>query len=123
MAEGLINFDFAGKVQAFSAGTEPTSVHPLAVKAMKEIGIDIGQQRSKSLEEFQDQMFDLVVTLCDQTAEACPLYFGGKQRVHLGFPDPASAEGSREKKLDAFRQVRDQIRQRVTELLQKYLDF
>lgn len=123
MAEGLINYDLAGKVQGFSAGTEPTSVHPLAVEAMKEIGIDIGQQRSKSLEEFQDQMFDLVVTVCDQAAEACPLYFGGKQRVHLRFPDPAVVEGSTVEKLNAFRQVRDQLRKKITELLQNYLDF
>lgn len=123
MAEGLINYDLAGRVQAFSAGTEPAFVHPLAIEVMKEIGIDITHQRSKSLEEFQDQMFDLVVTLCDQAAEACPVYFGGKQRVHLGFPDPAAVEGSTVEKLNAFRQVRDQLRKKVTELLQNYLDF
>lgn len=123
MAEGLVNHDFSGKVQAFSAGTEPAPVHPLAIEAMKELGIDIAQQRSKSLNEFQDQTFDLVVTLCDQAAEACPLFFGGRRRIHLGFPDPAAVEGSRADKLNAFRQVRDQIRQKITELVQNYLDF
>jgi len=123
MAEGLINHDFAGRIQAFSAGTEPAIVHPLAIEAMKEIGLDISQQRSKSLAEFQDQTFDLVVTLCDQAAEACPVFFGGKQRVHLGFPDPAAVEGSQEERRNAFRQVRDQIRKRLPEFLQKYLDF
>lgn len=123
MAEGLANHDFSGQIQAFSAGTEPTLVHPLAIEVMKEVGIDISQSRSKSLEEFQDQNFDLVITLCDQAAEACPIFFGGTKRIHMGFPDPAAAEGSREDKLNAFRQVRDQMRQKVTELLQKYLDF
>jgi len=123
MAEGLINHEFAGRIQAFSAGPEPSIVHPLAIETMKEIGLDISQQRSKSLAEFQDQTFDLVVTLCDQAAEACPVFFGGKQRVHLGFPDPAAVEGSPEERRNAFRQVRDQIRERLPEFLQKYLDF
>lgn len=123
MAEGLVNHDFSGKIQAFSAGTEPSTVHPLAIEAMKEIGIDITRQKSKSLEEFQDQAFDLVVTLCDQAAEACPVFFGGTRRRHLGFPDPAAAQGSKEEKLNAFRQVRDQMRLRVRELIQNYLDF
>lgn len=123
MAEGLVNHDFSGKIQAFSAGTEPSIVHPLAIEAMKEIGIDIGGQRSKSIEEFREQTFDLVITLCDQAAEACPIFFGGTRRMHLGFPDPAAAEGSREERLNVFRQVRDQMRQKVRELIQKYLDF
>ncbi len=123
MAEGLVNHDFSGRIQAFSAGTEPGIVHPLAIEAMKEIGIDIGQQRSKSIEEFREQTFDLVVTLCDQAAEACPIFFGGKQRIHLGFPDPAAAEGSKEERLNVFRQVRDQMRQKMRDLIQKYLDF
>lgn len=123
MAEGLVNHDFFGRIQAFSAGTDPGIVHPLAIEAMKEIGIDIGQQRSKSIEEFREQTFDLVVTLCDQAAEACPIFFGGTQRMHLGFPDPAAAEGSKEERLNVFRQVRDQMRQKVRELIQKYLDF
>lgn len=123
MAEGLVNHDFSGQIQAFSAGTEPTIVHPLAIEVMKEVGIDISQNKSKSLEKFQDQNFDLVITLCDQAAEACPIFFGGTKRIHLGFPDPAAVEGSREEKLNAFRKVRDQIRQQIKELIQKTLDF
>ncbi len=123
MAEGLINHDFAGKIQAFSAGLEPSTIHPLAIEVMQEIGIDISRQRSKSMAEFTGQTFDLILTLCDQAAENCPVFFGGKQRSHLGFPDPAAVKGSREEQLNAFRQVRDQIRQRVTELVHNYLDF
>ena len=117
MAEGLVNHDLAGKVQDFSAGTEPSAVHPLAVKAMAELGIDISGQRSKGLDEFADQEFDHVITLCDQAAEACPVYFGGTHRSHLGFPDPAAVSGSEEEKLSAFRRVRDQIREKVIRFL------
>jgi arsenate reductase len=117
MAEGLVNHDLAGKVQAFSAGTEPSSVNPLAIVAMKELGIDISRQRSKSIEEFAGEKFDFVITLCDHAAETCPVFFGGSQRIHMGFPDPAAAAGSQEEKLAAFRGVRDQIRNQLVEFL------
>jgi arsenate reductase len=119
MAEGLINHDLAGKVQAFSAGTEPSSVHPLAVTVMKEVGIDISRHRSKSIDEFADEKFDFVITLCDHAAESCPIFFGGVQRIHMGFPNPAAVSGSKEEKLAAFRKVRDQIREEVADFLSK----
>ena len=119
MAEGLINHDLAGKVQAFSAGTEPSSVHPLAVTVMKEVGIDISRHRSKSIDEFADEKFDFVITLCDHAAESCPIFFGGVQRIHMGFPNPAAVSGSHEEKLTAFRKVRDQIREEVADFLSK----
>ncbi|NWF54471.1 MAG: arsenate reductase ArsC [Syntrophaceae bacterium] len=117
MAEGLVNHDLAGKVQAFSAGTEPSSVNPLAIVAMKELGIDISRQRSKSIEEFAGEKFDFVITLCDHAAESCPIFFGGTIRLHMGFPDPAAVPGSQEEKLAAFRKVRDQIRAQLGEFL------
>ncbi len=119
MAEALVNQDLAGKVQAFSAGTGPASVHPLAVAAMKEVGIDISRQRSKSIDEFADQKFDWVITLCDHAAESCPVFFGGGQRIHMGFPDPAAVAGDPEEKMAAFRKVRDQIRGQIVEFLSK----
>jgi len=119
MAEGLINHDLAGKVQAFSAGTEPSSVHPLAIAAMKEVGIDISRHRSKSIDEFADEKFDFVITLCDHAAESCPVFFGGVQRIHMGFPDPAAVSGNPEEKMAAFRKVRDQIREEVVDFLSK----
>ena len=119
MAEGLINHDLAGKVQAFSAGTEPSSVHPLAIAAMKEVGIDISRHRSKSIDEFSDEKFDFVITLCDHAAESCPVFFGGTQRMHMGFPDPAVVTGTEEEKLSFFRKLRDQIRKEVVDFLSK----
>jgi arsenate reductase len=117
MAEGLINHDLAGKVQAFSAGTEPSSVHPLAIAVLKEIGIDISRHRSKSIDEFGEEKFDFVITLCDHAAESCPIFFGGTKRLHMGFPNPAAIFGGEEEKPSAFRKLRDQIRTRLVEFL------
>ena len=119
MAEGLVNHDLAGRVQAFSAGTEPSSVNPLVIAAMKEVGIDISRHRSKSIDEFSDEKFDFVITLCDHAAESCPVFFGGTQRMHMGFPDPAVVTGTEEEKLSFFRKLRDQIRKEVVDFLSK----
>jgi arsenate reductase len=119
MAEALVNHDLAGQFEAFSAGTEPSEVHPLAIAVMKELDIDISSHRSKSLDEFPGQKFDYVITLCSQADEACPVFFGGTQKTHMGFPDSAIASGSEEERLSAFRKVRDQIRTRVIEYLSK----
>ena len=119
MAEGLVNHDLAGRVQAFSAGTEPSSVNPLVIAAMKEVGIDISRHRSKSIDEFSDEKFDFVITLCDHAAESCPVFFGGTQRMHMGFPDPAVVTGTEEEKLSFFRKLRDQIRKEVADFLSK----
>jgi arsenate reductase (thioredoxin) len=117
MAEGLVNHDLAGKVQAFSAGTDPTYVHPLAIAAMGEVGIDISRQRSKFLDEFANEKFDFVITLCDHAAESCPVFFGGTRRMHMGFPDPSVITGSEEEKLAFFRNLRDQIRKEIVGFL------
>jgi len=119
MAEGLINHDLAGKVQAFSAGIEPSFVHPLAIAVMKEVGIDISRHRSKSIDEFADEKFDFVITLCDQAAESCPIFFGGVQRIHMGLPNPAAVSGNPEEKMAAFRKVRDQIQEEIVDFLSK----
>jgi arsenate reductase len=114
MAEGLINYHLEGTWQAQSAGTQPAGyVHPLAIEAMGESGIDIGDAESKSVEAFRDVPFDAVITVCDDAAENCPLWLGDGQVVHIGFPDPAVATGSKEERLVTFRQVRDNIRERV----------
>jgi arsenate reductase len=119
MAEALVNHDLAGRAEAVSAGTEPSSINPLARAVMAEIGIDISGKRSKGLDEFTGRTFDFVITLCDQAAESCPVFFGGTQRLHMGFPDPAAAGGSEEERLAAFRKVRDQIREQVVGFLSK----
>ena len=119
MAEGLINHDLAGRVLAFSAGTDPTFVHPLAIAVMREVGIDISRHRSKSIDEFADEKFDFVITLCDHAAESCPVFFGGTRRMHMGFPDPSGVKGTEEEKVSFFRKLRDQIREEVVDFLSK----
>jgi len=109
MAEGIMNALYGDKFQAFSAGTNPSKVNPLAIEVLKEIGIDISHHRSKSIDEFKGETFDYVVTVCDNAKENCPYFPGGKKYVHRGFIDPASVEGTYEEKLSAFRKVRDEI--------------
>jgi arsenate reductase (thioredoxin) len=117
MAEAIVNARLADAWEAFSAGTHPAGyVHPLAVRVLREIGIEHAG-RSKSADEFRDVAFDLVVTVCDDAAENCPVWLGRGQRVHLGFPDPARATGSEDEVLAVFRGVRDDIAVRVTGLL------
>jgi arsenate reductase len=92
MAEGIINARLADRFIAFSAGTRPAGyVHPQAIAALREIGLDISRQRSKSVEVFRHEPFDVVITVCDDASENCPVWLGRGQRVHIGFPDPAAA--------------------------------
>jgi arsenate reductase len=117
MAEGIVNHFLGDRFEAFSAGTEATSVNPEAIAVMKEIGIDISGHRSKTLDEFAGRNFDCVITLCGDANEQCPLFFGGVRRVHIGFDDPSRLSGSDEKVLPAFRRVRDEIRAKLTDYL------
>ncbi len=102
MAEGLLRQYAGDQIEVASAGTEPGGVHPLAMKAMQEIDIDISGARSKSVDEFLDQHFDYVITLCDQANETCPLFPGDPERIHWSFTDPSAAKGSEEERLRAF---------------------
>ncbi|MBC7250385.1 MAG: arsenate reductase ArsC [Anaerolineae bacterium] len=123
MAEGLVNHFLGDRWEAFSAGTAPTGyVHPLAVKAMAELGIDISAQRSKSVEKFRDVAFDVVITVCDQAAQNCPLWLGGGRVTHMGFPDPAAATGSEAEQMEVFRRVRDGLHQKVFTYLEQAKD-
>jgi arsenate reductase len=117
MAEGLLRHLHGDRYEVESAGTEPTEVNPLAIRAMAERGVDISSQRSKSLNELRGREFDLVVTVCDRAKEACPFFPGGGERVHQSFPDPAAAAGSEEERLCAFRDVRDAIEAWIEENL------
>ncbi|PMQ01019.1 MAG: low molecular weight phosphatase family protein [Dictyoglomus sp. NZ13-RE01] len=110
IAEGLVNALWNDKFVAYSAGTKPSSVNPLAIEVMKEIGIDISHHRSKSIDEFKDMNFDYVVTVCDNAKETCPYFPGGKIYLHKGFQDPSSFEGSYDEKLNFFRKIRDEIK-------------
>jgi len=115
MAEGIMNALYGDRFQAFSAGTNPSKVNPLAIEVLKEIGVDISHHKSKSIDEFKGENFDYVVTVCDNAKENCPYFPGGKKYVHRGFMDPASVEGTYEEKLSAFRKVRDEILEWIKE--------
>ena len=121
MAEGLVNHDLAGRVQAFSAGVSPSRVNPRAIQVMAELGIDIRRQRSKSVAALADEPLDLVITLCDQAQQQCPIFPGDTEVRHVGFPDPARAAGTEAEIMAAFRQVRDDLRVRLIPLLKEKL--
>ena len=110
MAEALLRALYGEKYDACSAGTQPSQINPDAVRVMKEIGIDISRRRSKSVDEFRGWKFDLVVTVCDQARESCPLFPGAKNYLHQGFEDPSGFEGTEAEKLALFRKVRDEIK-------------
>ena len=109
MAEGLLRHLAGDRFEVFSAGTKPGGLNPNAVKAMSELGIDISGHRSKPVDEFADQQFDQVITVCDNAKESCPIFPGGGKRIHHNFIDPAAAPP--EQQPEAFRQVRDEIQQ------------
>jgi arsenate reductase (thioredoxin) len=119
MAEGLINAQLTDRFVAQSAGTQPAGyVHPQAIAALREIGIDISDHRSKSTAEFRDTPFDIVITVCDAAAENCPVWLGPGRRVHLGFPDPAAA--APDQQAQQFRAVRDAIQDRLLDYLRRW---
>ena len=115
MGEGFLNRLGAGRFEATSAGTEPGTIHPLAVQVMAEEGIDISGHRAKSVDDFVEQQFDYVITVCDDANETCPLFPNARHRLHWSLPDPSRAEGTREERLAFFRAVRNAIRARVEE--------
>ena len=119
MAEGLLRHLSAGNVEVHSAGTHPSAVNPLAIAAMRELGIDISAHHSKSVNEFTGQHFDTVITVCDSAAEQCPIFPGAPQHIHWSLPDPAAAAGDHAEKLAAFRKVRDALAAHVKQFLRK----
>ena len=119
MAEGLVNHDLAGEVKAFSAGVRPSRVNPRAVRVLAELGIDISHHRAKSVNDLAGETFDLVITVCDQAQQQCPIFPGETQVMHLGFPDPARATGTDAEIMAAFRQGRDAMREQLVPLLRE----
>jgi arsenate reductase len=115
MAEGLLRHAAGDRFEVFSAGTKPSSVRPEAIAAMRELGIDISGHRSKSVDEFDGQRFDYMLTVCDNAKESCPVFPGTSAAIHHNFEDPAALQGSEEERLAAFRRVRDQLRIFVAE--------
>jgi arsenate reductase len=121
MADGLVNHDFAGRVEAFSAGTEPHGLNPKAVQVMAELGIDISGNSSDHIGKYEGESFDYVITLCGDANEKCPLFFGGVKRLHMGFEDPPKATGTEEEVMAVYRRVRDEIRRAMRDFFDKEL--
>ncbi|WP_322798035.1 arsenate reductase ArsC [Thermoflexus sp.] len=123
MAEGLIRAALGDQVEVFSAGTRPAGyVHPLAIQVMKEIGIDISGHRSKSLTEFLHEPFDLILTVCDDAAEECPIWPGPAERMHVGYPDPGRWPWDEEGLLEEFREIRDRMRSELLPILRRWIE-
>ncbi len=117
MAEGLLRHLGGDAFESLSAGTEETHVRPLAIRAMDELGIDITSHESKTIDRYLDRSIDLVVTVCDHAADTCPQFPSGAAYRHWSFPDPSKAEGTEEEQLEAYRTVRDAIRERIEALV------
>ncbi len=113
MLRHLADNDF----EVFSAGLEPRGLNPLAVKVMAEIGIDVSNQRSKSIQEYTGQKFDYLITLCQEAREACPYFPGKSEGIHWDLEDPAAVKGTEEKKLTAFRISRNKIKDYLLDFL------
>lgn len=121
MAEGLINHHLSGRWEAYSAGSVPSGrVHPLAIAAMAESGIDISSHRSESVEVYRNLSPDLVITVCDNAARNCPLWLGTGEKMHIPFADPAEAEGSEAERMAFFRAIRDEIAQAILPFLRDW---
>lgn len=109
LAEGLLNALAGDRFEVYSCGTEPSQVNPYVVRALAEIGIDVSKQYSKHCQEFKNIDIDLVITVCDNAKETCPVFSGAKKYLHQSFPDPSAVTGSEMEKLVAFCRVRDEI--------------
>ncbi len=118
MAEGLLRTLYGDRCEAYSAGTKETAVNPYAIEAMRLAGIDISGHRSKTVQEFRGEVFDLVVTVCDDARESCP-FFPGKKVIHKSFEDPSRTEGTDEQVLAVFERVRNEIRLWIEDTLGK----
>jgi arsenate reductase len=121
MAEGVLRLDLGDQIEVFSAGTNPTRVHPLVIALLGDIGYDASQHRSKSVNEFLDTPMDLVITVCDRAREACPVFPLARRTIHRGYPDPVAlgSPGEREKLMT---EIRDRMRHELCDLVVKELN-
>ncbi len=117
MAEGLLNKLGSGKWKARSGGVFPSYVHPLAIRVMEEMQIDISRQTSKSMDQFLKETFDYIITLCDEAAQSCPIFSNKGKRLHWPLEDPAAAIGTIEERLAVFRRIRDEIKTKIENFL------
>lgn len=117
MAEEFLRNLGGDNFNVVSAGIKPSQVHPLAIKVMSEVSINISQHRSKSVDEFIGQKFNYVITVCDNARQTCPIFPGQYEKIHWDVEDPAETEGSEEEKLTVFRNIRDQIKENILKFL------
>lgn len=122
MAAGIVKHDFGGRIETYSAGTNPKGVSRLAIMVLDELGIDISAETSDHLDKYKDMHFDYVITLCDDAHENCPVFFGGVNRMHIGFPDPPHSNDPTPENLQKFREVRDAIRTGMKEFFSSVVD-
>jgi len=115
MAEGLLRSMAGDRFDVASAGTEATRVHPLAIRAMADLSVDLNSHTSKTVDRFLGEPWDYVITVCADANEKCPIFPGRTTRLHWSFPDPSQATGSDDERLDVFRKIRDQIAGRLRE--------
>lgn len=120
MAEALLRHIGKGRFEVSSAGTEATRVHPMAIQAMSDVGIDISDSRSKHLNDYLGADFDYVITVCDSANESCPIFPGDPKRIHWSFPDPSAAEGTDIQRQNAFNRIRDEINLRLRTWVQLF---
>jgi arsenate reductase (thioredoxin) len=113
MAEGWLRALGGDRFEVASAGTEATRVHPLAVRSMAEVGIDLAGHVSKTLDRYLDEKWDWVITVCDAANERCPVFSGSARRLHWSFDDPSRAPGTEDERLAVFRRIRDEIAARL----------
>ncbi len=120
MAQAFLN-SFDPCLEVYSAGTEPgNKVHPKTIQVMKELDFDLTRNTPENVNKYQDQNFDYVITVCDEANETCPVFMGNvKNRLHIGFEDPALATGTEEEILYKFREIRNQIRKKFREFFDK----
>lgn len=119
MAEGLLRNMAGDRIEVASAGVAPTQVRPEAIEAMKEIGIDISNHRSKSVDELIMQAFDYVITVCDNANQHCPTFPGACRRIHWSIEDPAAVAGNDKTRLEAFRRARNELGERLDKFIEK----
>ena len=120
MAEAFLKRITFNRVEVFSAGIKPGNVHPMGIRVMKELGIDISKNRSKSVNEFYHDRFDYVITIDDDAREKSPTFQGSHTKIHKSLEDPADLKGSESDKIESFRVTRDQIKDWLTDFAERY---
>lgn len=120
MAEAFLRKYAGDQFEVYSAGLDPSPIHPYVYQVMEEVGMDLEGQHPKGVDDFLNKMyFGILITVCDDAAENCPVWLGGGRKEHLGFPDPAAAKGSEEERLEVFRKARDGLREEALSYLEE----